>query len=793
MKMKKLLSLLLLIQTSIGYSQFYSYGCTDPSSSNYSGTSFAYDSGACCYETSMRVVYSEGGFVQITSFNNTISAEFYPGELMGIACLPDGCYNVLIMSTGYSQFNFESTDGQVFSYTLQDESFNFQFTIGELISGCNDYTACNYNPNVNCELEECIYDCIGCTNPLAENYEPNATMDSGTCVLDTYTLNISSDVEWIIGDQQGTTVNGSAQFTISGECNLLHIYVGDFGEQASYNITNGDGELVTEGITSTENYPTTVYLCFDNTIGCTDVNACNYDPNAFCSSFFTCEYDCYGCMDIDALNYDPTALIDDGNCCYEYLTFVVTGDTFLSITELDYSNSTIGYANSSVDLCYHGGCVRINNPLNSSNPFSVEIYNSQGDLLHTEDAVYSGLEYYMYFIFSDLSVPGCNDPFACNYNPEVTCYDYSCDYSCHGCTDPSAPNYNADATIENGSCCTDNWYSLEFSEPCFWYVQNTSTGLFAYGNYPEESGFCADQFSFPNSSGLVVFDEHLTSYSERSIANCFEFQAFGLSGNALEFIIYNPDGEIIASSSGESGIVSTEVAANLEDISGCMDMNACNYNPNATCHSNNCEYECGGCTDNTAINYMPNALWEDGSCFYTVQAPDVTYQIVNADDGSSYSVIFTINDFGNGEQYIISNDYNTEQVITSGSNTYEMGPFACFSEINFKFRSTVFNLTEFLNLGPISHDCTIISANEIETVLPFGLYPNPTTGFLTISGLYTERYKVVLFDLTGRRVSQEFINGSATFDLSNLANGCYLLQIEGSTSTFTKTFVKSSQ
>jgi hypothetical protein len=50
-------------------------------------------------------------------------------------------------------------------------------------------------------------------------------------------------------------------------------------------------------------------------------------------------------------------------------------------------------------------------------------------------------------------VLGCTYSFACNFNPEATDDDGSCEItSCAGCTDPVAQNYDAEATLPDGSC-----------------------------------------------------------------------------------------------------------------------------------------------------------------------------------------------------------------------------------------------------------------------------------------------------------------------------------------------------
>ena len=50
---------------------------------------------------------------------------------------------------------------------------------------------------------------------------------------------------------------------------------------------------------------------------------------------------------------------------------------------------------------------------------------------------------------------------------------------------------------------------------------------------------------------------------------------------------------------------------------GCLEPEACNYDPEAVIDADNCEYtSCVGCTDETASNFNPQATVEDGSCTY---------------------------------------------------------------------------------------------------------------------------------------------------------------------------------
>jgi hypothetical protein len=128
-------------------------------------------------------------------------------------------------------------------------------------------------------------------------------------------------------------------------------------------------------------------------------------------------------------------------------------------------------------------------------------------------------------------VPGCTDENACNYNPAAGEDNGSCDYSCIGCTNPTACNYNAAATIDNGSCtfpgCTN-------PSACNY---NASAGC--------DNGSC------------VV-----------PVANCTQ-----CSGQSL--VIIDADGDGVC---------------NAQEVPGCTDITASNYNAAATDDNGSCTY-----------------------------------------------------------------------------------------------------------------------------------------------------------------------------------------------------------
>ena len=83
------------------------------------------------------------------------------------------------------------------------------------------------------------------------------------------------------------------------------------------------------------------------------------------------------------------------------------------------------------------------------------------------------------------------------------------------------------------------------------------------------------------------------------------------SGSGVDFSYYDDDG-------GE------------DDVYGCTDADATNYNPDATVDDGSCEYDedVYGCTDEGACNFNPDANVDDGSCEYGELTSDWNIQII---------------------------------------------------------------------------------------------------------------------------------------------------------------------
>lgn len=231
---------------------------------------------------------------------------------------------------------------------------------------------------------------------------------------------------------QGVPINNRVllgQFTTSGVVSaLVNVQFRDANQESNY----------AEGMALTFPAPG---------VGCTDENACNYDPEAvidagcvYPEEFYNCdgcindtdgdgvcdELEVEGCTDSSACNYDSSATDDDGSCLQNDLCGVCGGD----------NSSCSGCTDSSA--CNYDSSATLDD---GSCTYPEIYYDCNGNCVNDTDG--DG-------ICDELEVPGCTDADADNYNSDATDDDGSCEYL--GCTNPAADNYDEGANVDDGSC-----------------------------------------------------------------------------------------------------------------------------------------------------------------------------------------------------------------------------------------------------------------------------------------------------------------------------------------------------
>ena len=211
--------------------------------------------------------------------------------------------------------------------------------------------------------------------------------------------------------------------------------------------------------------------------GCTDATACNYDPQAGCEDG-SCDYEeCAGCTDSSACNFLPNATISDDSCLYDDVCGNCGGTAYAGCTNETACNydPQAGCDDGSCEFDTCAGCTdaqacNFNAEATISDDsctYPETFFDCEGNCIN--DANDDG-------ICDELEVIGCMNPTACNYdlNANVASDDcefadafYDCEGNCindvnengvcdelevEGCTDENAVNFNPDATVDDGSC-----------------------------------------------------------------------------------------------------------------------------------------------------------------------------------------------------------------------------------------------------------------------------------------------------------------------------------------------------
>ena len=381
------------------------------------------------------------------------------------------------------------------------------------------------------------------------------------------------------------------------------------------------------------------------------------DDQSTCGDYeFTTTGILLGCTDATATNYDSAATQDDGSCDFTGVTAandtcgdaialecntVTTGSTGGS-TSADAPNGiagceaapgagvwysfvgdgnihTLSTCGSAIDskinllsadtVCGQFTCIESAN--SSDGTGTCSLFDSDDvNITFISD---TGVQYYVYVSAQDAD----NDPTTDDNGAfELS---FTCDPVVEGCTNEGACNYNPDASIDDGSCDI-------FSCIC---PDGIGNGLQFYMDDSFGDGWNGAGYVITDLNGAEVasgsLDDAQVSVDENNFAGpengydlfCLQDGCYIISvsngdwPSEISWELRLGDGSILAAGGPTDGIT-----VSLGDaVCGCTDAGACNYDDTATDEDGSCEYEsCAGCTDATACNYDAAATIDDGSC-----------------------------------------------------------------------------------------------------------------------------------------------------------------------------------
>ncbi len=748
-------------------------GCTDPAASNFNAQATT-DNGTCCYAEWLNIQSNDSVIFNIYNGLQQFIAygDNYSGQPTGF-CYAPGCYQVYIQSFDGSPVSFDWVNNQN-EIVLQGELpqgwwANFTYD-NNSIAGCTQAGACNYNPNANCDDGTCdYYSCQGCTDSLASNFNPDATIDNGTCCYGTtLQVDVPNTVYWYYWNESYSYSGyGNQAFCVEPGCGTFYAY-GNNNAPFDFVLTYNGNDVVLSGnswdTTNEWDDQATIHTPIsigEINSGCILPYACNYDPQANCGDYSLCDFSCQGCTDSTAFNFNPDATIDNGTCCttnYYEITATSQGGMVswsaidgygIQVGSTDFSTETTGF-------CVPSSCVTIYAGDLLGMPFSLEI-KKNGNVVYSNNNI---TDYNFYWSDDNNQIIGCGDPSACNYNPEATCFVYNiCDYSCLGCTDPSAINFNPDATVDNGTCCNaENWNIISASG-AFYFVANTADYYqYSYGSYPENSGFCMN-------------------------SDCFQFTAYSLTGEEIQISLSNDSLDNYATVTTNPYLGYNVEAIGISQIPGCLDPNACNYNPDATCDAGNCMYYCGGCMDPAALNYDDNVIFDDGTCYYQVEMPIVGMQMVPDAENNQFYVMMNLTEMGNAYPFIVTNTQNDDLKMINEIGSDMMGPYPCGDSVQFEIHAMGYNMNTLMSSSIYKMECGTTSTTEIE-LSSWSVFPNPAQSQFQISGLQ-ENDSVTVFDMQGKLIETwtNVSNSNMTINTENWSSGLYNVQVQNGNKT----------
>ena len=383
-----------------------------------------------------------------------------------------------------------------------------------------------------------------------------------------------------------------------------------------------------------------------------------------------------GCQDATACNYNENATDDDGSCIFvDGICETCSGETDGTGTIVDNDADDDGVCDADeIAGCQDATACNYNENATDDDDSCIfvdgicETCSGETDGTGTivdNDADDDG-------VCDADEIAGCQDATACNYNENATDDDGSCifvDGICEtcsgetdgtgtivdndadddgvcdadeiaGCQDATACNYNENATDDDGSCI----FVDGICETCSGETDGTGTIV---DNDADDDGVCdADEIAGCQDATACNYNENATDDD----GSCIFVDGIceTCSGET------DGTGTIVDNDADDDGV------CDADEIAGCQDATACNYNENATDDDGSCLYNdaigvCGG--------DCPADENNDGICDAIYGCTDSNYQEYNSqatdDDGSCITLMGCLNS--------LYYEYNPEAVVDNGT------------------------------------------------------------------------------------------------------------------------------
>ena len=573
-----------------------------------------------------------------TIFNVSDNTVLWPGGAntssdFSIATFGAGDYTVSINDTYGDGGSSYSVDAGTLNCTgdctgtVQGTGSTFAFTLTADTPGCTDATALNYDDTATLDDGTCLYDICPDADQTMVFFEMTDTWGDG---WNGNTYELYADGSLIASGTLDNSIIGNGG-TVGGPAlgqDTLCIPSG-----ACFEVTSGGGSFVGE-------IGWSIISAYDGSIIAQDQDGGTVDFY-YGDTDETC-----GCTDATALNFDGNATVDDGSCVFPSCP---DGETLVQFFMYDTFGD--GWDGTTYTLTDGSGNVVASGSLDAAQ-FTVSAGESGYDFfcLSTTDCYTLEL--------AGGSFPGEKEWQIIDYNTGEILYDQTENdgfgvfgvagpgVAC-GCMDSTAFNYDADATADDGSCflpgcvgsADSTSYILYLNHDIFLFWGNNAATIYdpATGDTLLAAGLLDDGSYTPDYETSPV-----DGYYEFCVPNdaCLTFSGGGgsPSGIPLWYIL------------DFSGNVLHEGGLGVYDIGFGTSAGDC----------------ISGCTLTAAINYDPAATVDDGSCVICDNGQLGIYLTLQDDFGTGWSL---------GNDYYLVNEETGDTVLTgtmaSGPTTIE--------------------------------------------------------------------------------------------------------------------------
>ena len=514
---------------------------------------------------------------------------------------------------------------------------------------------------------------MGCTDANASNYDPVATMNDGSCVYeecseneDLIAIEVQTDAWGYETAIELTDFNGQVYLDVSdfSDNTLSNFNVcvpnssvysftitDEYGDgicceygEGYYTITSC-GEVVASGGSFGESETVSIESCdyeIEDLLGCTDINAFNYNSLANIDDDSCLYFDCPSNItpDSDNLFYAPegSVIVDNNiqlptgtiNQIYqEYIQFYAPSQLDLDGNSIQFNSVVINSINNLPDgidyQCNSNncgfsadqiGCIGLIGTPQETGVFDLTISASVSVSYDTGILGYVDINFDIpyYGGNSYLDLAGVDANTINSIVPNFTLIIQE-DASVYGCTDPLANNYNPLANQDDGTC--------DYSVICEGYMSviELQTASFAYEISWELINDIGDALlnsdeSYENNSTYTY--ELCISQDQTFYLNAIDSYGDGWSGAIIDISIPCDNGafSILNVSPNEGALSQYAFFTSCTPIYGCTDDSATNYDELANIDDGICIYPVYGCTDTQAVNYDNLAEVDDNSCSY---------------------------------------------------------------------------------------------------------------------------------------------------------------------------------